>query len=131
MHRLRSKSAIYRLRFAALLLCAKCVLVPVAGGVLLYSLVVHDMKLTLIAMGLILLAVVVVIFQWLVSARTSCPLCMTPVLAKKSCTKHRHARTLLGSHRLRVAAAILCKNSFRCPYCHEPTALEVRGQQRH
>ena len=56
---------------------------------------------------------------------------MTPVLAKKDCTKHRHARTFLGSHRLRVALAILFRNSFRCPYCNESTILEVRGQSRH
>ena len=31
-----------------------------------------------------------------------------------------------GSHRLRVALAILCKNQFRCPYCNESTRMEVR-----
>jgi hypothetical protein len=54
---------------------------------------------------------------------------MTPVLAKKRCAKHRRARTFLGSHRLRVAMAVIFTKSFRCPYCHESTALEVRERK--
>jgi hypothetical protein len=126
MHRLRSKSAIHRFRFAAMLFCAKCVMIPISGVLLTYSIIIHDDQLTILSMELVLLTVVVAFLQWLIAARTSCPLCMTPVLAKKGCTKHRQARTAFGSHRLRVALAILFKNSFRCPYCHEPTALEVR-----
>ncbi len=128
MHRLRSKSTIYRFRVAALLLCLKCILMPACGVILIYSIIIHDDELTLWAMGLIILTTLMVILQWLIAARTSCPLCLTPVLAVKNCMKHRHARTFLGSHRLRVAMAVLFKNSFRCPYCHEPTALEVRDR---
>jgi hypothetical protein len=83
----------------------------------------------MIGMGVAALAVLVVIYQWIISSRTNCPLCMTPVLAAKKCAKHHHARTFLGSHRLRVALAILFKNCFRCPYCHEPTVLEVRERR--
>lgn len=132
MHRLRSKSAIHRFRLAAFLLCLRWLLAPTSAAVLTYSIVIHDRELILLALGMVLLTVVVAILQWLLASRTNCPLCMTPVLAKKRCTKHRHARAFLGSHRLRVALAILFRNSFRCPYCHEPTALEVRktSQQR-
>lgn len=128
MHRLRSKSTIYRFRVAALLLCLKCILMPACGILLIYSIIIHDDELTLWSMGLIILTTLMVILQWLIAARTSCPLCLTPVLAVKNCMKHRHARTFLGSHRLRVALGVLFKNSFRCPYCHEPTALEVRDR---
>jgi hypothetical protein len=131
MHHLRSKSAIHRFRCAAFLLCAKCLLTPLAVGLLIYSFILSDQELMLIAMGLILLVVLVVILQWLIGARTNCPLCMTAVLANKRCVKHRNARTFLGSHRLRVSMAILFTNSFRCPYCHEPTALELRGKYRY
>ena len=131
MHRLRSKSAILRLRIASLLICAKCLLVPLSASLLIYSIMVHDDGLTLISLGIILLTALVVILQWLIAARTNCPLCMTAVLAQKGCTKHRNARTFLGSHRLRVALAILFTNSFRCPYCHEPSVLEVRGNYRY
>ena len=32
---------------------------------------------------------------------------------------------------LRVALAILFKGSFRCPYCNEPTAMEVRDRTQY
>ena len=130
MHRLKSTSLIRRFRLAAFLLCAKCVLVPVTGGVLIQSTITSDQKLTIIGIGLIALTALTTIMQWLVAARTSCPLCMTPVLAAKKCATNRRARTFLGSHRLRVALAVLFRNSFLCPYCHEPTALEVRDRNR-
>ena len=58
------------------------------------------------------------------------PLVLTPVLASKDCAKHRRARTFLGSHRLRVALSILFKNTFRCPYCWEKSAMTVRSRRR-
>jgi hypothetical protein len=131
MHRLPSHSAIRRIRLAALLLCAKCMLAPLSCGVLLYALIIYDKGLILIGIYLISLTVLVALLQWLVAARTACPLCMTPVLASKGCTKHRDARSFLGSHRLRVSLAVIFTNSFRCPYCHEPTILELRDRNRH
>lgn len=130
MHRLRTKSSIYRFRTTALLVCIKCILFPGSIGLLLYSLAIHDEPLTVWAMGLLLLTGLVTILQWLVALRTNCPLCMTPVLASKRCMKHRHAKCFLGSHRLRASIAILLTNSFRCPYCHEPTSLELRDRNR-
>ena len=100
-------------------------------GLLIYAFIISDQELILIALGLILLTVLLVILQWLIAARTNCPLCMTAVLANKRCMKHRNARSLCGSHRLRVSMAILFTNSFRCPYCHEPTVLELRGKYRY
>ncbi len=118
------------MRFAALLLCAKCVMFPVAAVILIYALLLQEQLLLMVAAGSFLLGGLVVIVQWIVSQRTQCPLCMTPVLAKKGCTKHRSAKSFLGSHRLQVALAILLKGSFRCPYCNEPTLLEVRDRSQ-
>lgn len=128
MHRLHSKSAIRRFRLAALLVCAKCLMAPVSLGWLAYSIVVHDRTQTLLALGALAATLVVKTLQWIVAARTHCPLCMTPVMGHKKCVKHRNAKTAFGSYRLRVALAILFRNSFRCPYCHEPTAMEVRNR---
>lgn len=130
MHRLRSRTAIFRLRITALLTCAKCLLLPLGISLLIYSIVQQDDKLTLNSLGIIVLSAVAAVFQWILAARTSCPLCMTPVLAHKGCTKHRNSKSFLGSYRLRVALAILFTNSFRCPYCAEPTVLEVRQKHR-
>ena len=73
---------------------------------------------------------ILVIPLWIQGYHTNCPLCCTPVLAPKGCTKHRDAKKLMGSHRLRVALAILFPNRFRCPYCNESTALEFHQTTR-
>ncbi len=129
MHRLSSKSSVYRFRFAALLLCSRCILAISSVTVLCYSIVISDRDLTIIGIGMGTVTLVSILLQWMLSARTRCPLCLTPVLANKHCAKHRNARKFMGSHRLRVALAILFRGSFRCPYCHEPTAMEARPKR--
>ena len=129
MHRLKSNSTIYRFRFAAVLLCVKYLLLPITCGVLIHALIVGNQNLAICGVALIGLTVAVSILQWLLAARTWCPLCMTPVLARKRCVTHRHAKTIFDSHRLRVALEIVFCNTFRCPYCHEPTVLEVREKK--
>lgn len=121
---------VFRFRFAALVLCTKCLLALTSIGVLIYSLVFSDFELTVVGLGLGGLAIFSTIVQWIISARTKCPLCLTPVLAHKSCSKHRRARRFLGSHRLRVALAVIFRGSFVCPYCNEPTAVEVRTKRQ-
>jgi len=130
MHRLPSTFTVCRFRFAALLLCVKCLAIPLAMGALILFLVTGDHEIAFCGGGLVVLVLLAAILQWLVGGRTFCPLCMTPVLAKKHCRPHRHARSLLGSYRLRVALTILLRNAFHCPYCHEPTAMEAREKRR-
>jgi hypothetical protein len=126
MHKMPSTHAIRRIRFAAVLLLAYFLLAPAAAAVLMHSFIIQDTDLAWIGLGMFVLAGLLVLLQWLVSTRANCPLCMTPVLANKGCAKHRTAKSLLGSHRLRVAVSLLCTSRFRCPYCGEPTQLEVR-----
>lgn len=129
MHKLPSAAAVRRYRIAALLLCAKCVLVPVAVVVIAFAVTVQNHSLIIAGFGMFVLTALIVFLQWLISMRTQCPLCMTPVLAKKGCVKHRHARRSLGSYRLRVAIGVLFSGMFRCPYCNELTSVKVR--ERH
>lgn len=131
MHRFPSRSIITRFRIAASLLCLKCLLAPVSAGILIFSIFTDDRELTILAIILGFLTILIIFFQWLVSARTRCPLCLTPVLASKDCAKHRKASSFLGSHRLRVALGIIFKDSFVCPYCHEKSAMEVRTHDKH
>jgi hypothetical protein len=131
MHHLRSYSVIVRFRLAALLWFAICLLIPVAAGLLFGSLWTGDFKLTMAGSSLALLSLGLVIPQWAAGSRTACPLCWTPVLAPKNCVKHRRARSFIGSHRLRVAMAILFKNKFCCPYCNESTTLVLRDTLHH
>jgi hypothetical protein len=129
MHRFPSKSTIFRFKVVAFLLCFRYVALPAIVGLLVYSLIENDHELTIVALGLGLVCFLMSLMQWLLATRTRCPLCLTPVLASNGCSKHRHARTLLGSYRLRVAAKILFRDSFECPYCNEPSAMEVRSRQ--
>jgi hypothetical protein len=130
MHRFQSQSVVTRLRLAALLMCLKWLMIPAAAGVLIYSLVYRQDYLIVVALGLICAAVLAGVFQWIFASRARCPLCMTPVLVNKRCSKHRNAKTLFGSYGLRAALAMIFKSCFRCPYCNEPSALQVRERGR-
>jgi hypothetical protein len=77
-------------------------------------------------LGLLALTPVAALIQRVLSDRARCPLCMTPPLVHKTCQRNRHARTFLGSYRLRVALSVLFRKHFTCPYCGEPTKCEVR-----
>jgi hypothetical protein len=131
MHHLRSASAVLRFRVAAILLFVICLLVPVAAGLLIQSMLANNFRLTMAGSGVAVVSLLLVIPLWTQGAHTNCPLCWTPVLAPKGCSKHRDARKLIGSHRLRVALHVLFKNQFRCPYCNESTGLEIRDSPRH
>ena len=125
MHHPHSVSAVIRFRYAAILLVVVRVCAPVAVGLLAYAVVGGDHRMALIGSVLAAFSVLLVILQWITAYRAGCPLCRTPVLAPKACMKHRRAKTFLGSHRLRVALAILLRNQFRCPYCNESTSMEM------
>ncbi|HEY1122657.1 MAG TPA: hypothetical protein VGE67_13685, partial [Haloferula sp.] len=75
-------------------------------------------------------AVLLAILQWIVASGGKCPLCTMPVLSRRGCSRHRNARRVAGSHRIPVAFGVLFKGHFRCPYCNEPTLLELRETVR-
>lgn len=130
MHRFRSKSVIVRFKFAAFLLCLKYIFPSVAVAFLLASILTNDDGQTHIAISLGGLTLLCMAIQCILARRALCPLCMTPVLANKLCSKHRNAKKLFGSHRLRVAVSVLSKGSFTCPYCHEASEMKVRHRRR-
>ena len=131
MHRLKSKSTVYRFRLAALLLCTKYLLLTATCGVLLTALILNSHPYAMAGCVLAGLVMFIAFLQWLIATRTGCPLCMTPVLAKKQCVPHRQARAVFGNHRLRVALTVLFRGTFRCPYCYELTAVKPRRRNRH
>lgn len=126
MHHPRSISDVRRLRLASLLLLGNRLLFLTAGSLLLVSFYSNDQHMMVFGSILVALSFVLIIAQWTVASHAGCPLCRTPVLAPMGCVKHRKARRLLGSYKLRVALSIMFKETFRCPYCNEPTAMEVR-----
>lgn len=130
MHRLPSKSAIRRFRVASLLLWVNYLLSVVPVIFLIYAFIEKSEEHIKSAIIFMMIFIGSLVLQWIISLQTRCPLCITPVLAVKSCSKNKKARTFLGSYRLRVANNILLRNYFRCPYCSEPTELTVRTKQR-
>jgi hypothetical protein len=129
MHRLTSSSAVTRLRMAAFFLILTWILVPVALGLLALGLATGETDHVLLAGVLGSCGLVFGLAQIILAAKARCPLCMTPTLASKRCSKHREARTLLGSHRLRAAVWMITRGYFRCPFCNEPTAMEPRPRR--
>jgi len=129
MHRLPSQSAVTRFRVAAYLYIIALLIVIGGIGYLGWALYASLQDHVVTAAAVIGLAVVTFIIQWIASARVRCPLCLVPSMAKKNCSKNRNAKRLLGSYRLKVASSIILHNNFRCPYCNEPTALEVRQRR--
>ena len=129
MHRLPHEAYLFRYRIGSSLLLLKWLLVPMSLAYLFGSLIFGDTNQVHAALWLIAATLGVMLTQWLIAARCRCPICMGTPLARKACVKHRNATRLLGSYRLRVAHSIIWKGYFRCPFCGETTAMEVR--QRH
>ena len=128
MHRLPTKSAIWRLRFASLLIWLCCLSFPLVIAAFAYAVLLRSREMVDIAIISLVGFVFLAIFQWIISLQTKCPLCMMPVLSSRTCSKNRKAKKLLGSYRLHVAGSILTRNYYRCPYCGEPTELAVRAR---
>lgn len=126
MHQLRSANIVRRLRFAAFFLSLKMLAAAASVVVLAVAAFQINRELMGVGLGLGVLATLSGTLRLCASAHTCCPLCMTPVLSNRSCSKHRRARKIFGSYRLMVALSILFRNSFRCPFCYEQTAMKVR-----
>lgn len=129
MHRLPSHYSVRRFRLAAFLLLFKWLVIGAATVLLGYSLCIGKNDLTHLAIGLFALSVPLTLALWLSAGRARCPLCIGNPLAHNACVTHRKTRRLFGSYRLYVALSILLKGRFRCPYCGEPAAIEVRPKR--
>jgi len=125
MHHPRSIHDARRLRITGLLLIGSRLLMFGGCGSLFVSFLTHDRNLMIFGSGFLILSFMLTIAQWISSSQARCPLCRTSVLAPMGCMKHRRARSLLGSYRMRVAFAIMFTAQFRCPYCNESTAMDV------
>lgn len=119
-----------RFKVAALLVVLMFLSSPTALGFLFYGLASGEYGWLPIAAGVFAAGLFFMVLNFVISSRLRCPLCMVPPLLNLGCSKHQTAETLFGSHRLTVALSILFKSSFCCPYCGEPTAMEVRLRGR-
>lgn len=130
MHRLPSKSVLWRFRFAAWVVIIKMLGLLPAFGILGYGVWKHDVQWIQIGGGVFAAILLLLIFNMLLTSRLRCPLCMVPPLQNRGCSKHRDVKRIFGSHRLEVALSILIREHFTCPYCGEKTAMEARDKGR-
>jgi len=126
MHRLPSRSSVFRFRLASLLVFLAAGLFLAALGEIACGLFRDTRTDVFVGLGLLGGAFVTFLFHLVVASRARCPLCTIPPLVRKGCQKSRKARRFCGSYRLRVAGGILFRGAFQCPYCGEPTKLMVR-----
>jgi hypothetical protein len=126
MHRFRSPATIRRMRVTAFALTVTALLLPFSIITLVVSCALNHQEMMVGGTYLLSSTILMIAVQWFCARRTHCPLCMASVMAKNGCSRHRRAKTLFGSHRLRVAVAILTINRFTCPYCNEKSLLVLR-----
>lgn len=130
MHRLPSKSIIWRFRLASFVVIIKVLGLVLTFGFFGYGMLTNDVRwvvLGVLCSGVILLLLVL---NMIMTSRLRCPLCLVPPLQNRGCSKHRSVERLLGSHRLKVATSILTVGHFACPYCGEKTVMEARIKSR-
>jgi len=126
MHRLPNESVVRKYRLASLMVIISFLGMPVAISILIVGMFKGEVPIILVSAWCMGGTVAFIALTFIVSARLRCPLCMVPPLIRRGCSKHRHAKKLFGSYRLKVAYSILFADRFRCPYCGEPTAMEAR-----
>ena len=126
MHRLSSHYVLRRFKITSLFVVLMFLSLPLAVGCVLYGWYADDTAWMKNA-GIILAAgLVLKVLAFIIGERLKCPLCMAAPLRNLGCAKHRSAQTLFGSHKLAVATSVLFEGNFRCPYCGEMTAMQVR-----
>jgi hypothetical protein len=118
-----------RIRLAALMFVLKFLVLAGSMAVMAYAGLMNERNLAIGGAFGFLAGILIILFSWMLASRANCPLCMMPVLVNKRCSKHGKAKTVFGSHRLRVALSILGRNTFDCPYCMESTAVRTRSRQ--
>lgn len=130
MHHPRTISDTRRLRIASLLPLCNLLLIVSAAGLLLLSLLSNDHHLMIYGTTLVGICLVLIIAQWIAVSLAGCPLCRTAILAPMGCLKHRRARPVLGSYKLRVAPATMFRAQLRCPSCNKSTDMQVKERLR-
>jgi hypothetical protein len=104
-----------------------CVIASIAAvGLFIWTLVAMDSLLLQISIAVLVFAVLSGVTHLVTAFRVRCPLCHGKPLVSQKCTRHRNARTSLGSYRLAVVKGVLLRGRYRCPYCGEPCECATR-----
>lgn len=131
MHHQRSKHALRLLRRGAYHYMLNGLLGLAALGAVVHSVIHQDEMGLYVGLGLMALWLLSMGVFFLKGAALRCSLCMAPLWSNRKCQKHRKVKPVLGvSYRLGIAASVVFKGAYRCPYCGEPfSAKRVRGEE--
>lgn len=131
MHTFRSKRTVLRFQITAWLECATWLLAPLTVAVMTWGICAFDTAIITLAFQISGCCAICAAARWLTGMTTYCPLCRAAVLGAPRCQKHRHARKLLRSHRLKAAVDVVRLGQFTCPYCNERAAVMIRPAGKH
>ena len=126
MHRLSSPGAVTRFKLASWGLFLMWLMIFPTIGVIGCAFFFIDTELMETALYLMLGTTVLGSLKWLIARRARCPICRSLAINTDTCSRHRNAKKLLGSHGLLVACSVIFRKYFRCPYCNEPTSIVAR-----
>ncbi|MGB0991076.1 MAG: hypothetical protein ACPG32_01240 [Akkermansiaceae bacterium] len=51
------------------------------------------------------------------AGKVICPMCRSQLMSAQRCARHRQAKKLFGSYRLRLAVQVVLTNAFTCQFC--------------
>lgn len=128
MHRLPSRSSVFRFRISSIFLWLAVLALPGGFALIVIGMLYAEEEDVVVGAMVVASGVLLYMVQWFVSVRGRCPLCMTPPLHPKKCQKNHRAGRLFGSYRLKVATSVIFLNHFQCPYCGEETKLAARSR---
>ena len=125
MHKLRHHSLAKKLHLNSLLLIAGVGFLISLLGLLIATVITQNMSLA-IGAGVALVGIMfLALLNFMIGARCRCQLCQSPMMAPRKCSRHRKAKRLFRSYRLKLATSFLFSESFTCPFCGESFSSHV------
>lgn len=126
MHRVRSNRQIFCLRLSAICFILMNATIIASISVVAFALWHADREIMEWALYLVIGVVATSLVYRISAGSASCPLCRSQPMLSKHCQRNRKAHRLFGSYRAIVSLCILFTNTFRCPYCGEPSRCQVK-----
>lgn len=120
MHRQFSQSTIWSLRLGSLHFVANIFALVFGMTCLVIGTAVRSDTYTLAGFILMAAGILSILLFKMISAATTCPVCISRIWANTGCRKHKKSKKCIGlSYRLDIALKILTRQPYRCPYCAE------------
>ncbi|MBK1830241.1 hypothetical protein JIN77_05870 [Verrucomicrobiaceae bacterium R5-34] len=124
-HRVLNRRVLFLL---SVTLIFRIIMLATALGAIIYALNQHAMEPLYLAGGCLAFVLILQMIHSIESSKVVCPVCRSHILKNKRCSKHKNAKTTLGSHVLRVGLQVVFTKHFLCQYCNE--RYQWRGKRQ-